>query len=109
MHIRDVVWPHFRAEDVLWEDDDLVFVHKPAGVPSQAADEEHPDDLLLRVRAFLSARDARDDVYLGVHQRLDRETSGVVLFTKRPSANPAVAKQFENRFVKKRYLAGVIG
>jgi 23S rRNA (cytosine1962-C5)-methyltransferase len=109
MHIRDVVWPHFRAEDVLWEDDDLVFVHKPAGVPSQAADEVERDDLVLRLRTFLSARDGRDDVYLGVHQRLDRETSGVVVFTKRPSANPSIAKQFETRFVKKRYLAAVVG
>src|SRR5688572_23922284 len=109
MQSRDVVWPHFRVEDVLWEDDDLVFVRKRAGIPSQAADDEQPDDLVLRLREFLRARDGHDDVYLGVHQRLDRETSGVILFTKRASANASIAKQFEKRSVKKRYLAAVIG
>src|SRR5215213_838170 len=103
MEARDVVWPSFRAEHILYEDDDVVIVHKPAGVPSQAAGEEDGDDLLLRLRTFLAARDGREG-YLGVHQRLDRETSGVVLFTKRASANPSIAKQFEMRFVKKRYL-----
>ncbi len=110
MSVRDVVWPDFRVEHVLYEDDDLLLVHKPAGVPSQAADEEHADDLVFRLKSFLAARDGvARDVYLGVHQRLDRETSGVVLFTKRASANASIAKQFEKRLVKKRYLAAVTG
>jgi len=108
---RSRVWPDFRAEHVLYEDDDLIAVHKPAGVPSQAAQPERPDDLVLRVRAFLAARDGKDAsaVYLGVHQRLDRDTSGIVVFTKRPEVNAGLAAQLEKREVKKRYLAGVVG
>lgn len=108
---RARLWPDFRREHVLYEDEDLIVVHKPAGVPSQAAEPDRPDDLVLRVRAFLAARDGEEPsaVYLGVHQRLDRDTSGLVLFTKRPSANPAVAAQLEERRVKKRYVAGVVG
>jgi 23S rRNA (cytosine1962-C5)-methyltransferase len=104
---RAHVWPSFRSEHILYEDDDLVAVHKPAGVPSQAANPERPDDLVTRVRAFLAARDGARDPYLGVHQRLDRDTSGVLLFTKRPEVNAALARQFEGRTLKKLYLAAV--
>jgi len=104
---RAQVWPDFRAEWILHEDEDVVVIDKPAGVSSQAADPSRPDDVVTRLRAFLAARDGRD--YLGVHQRLDRDTSGVVLFTKRPEVNAAIAEQFERRAVKKRYLAAVTG
>lgn len=97
------VWPDFRREHVLHVDDDLVVVHKPVGVPSQAAHPERPDDLVTRLRAFFG------EGYLGVHHRLDRDTSGCVLFTKRPAVNAHVAKQFEGRGVEKRYLAAVRG
>lgn len=105
------LWPDLRAEDVIFEDDDLIVVAKPAGVPSQSANPDHPDDVVMRLRAYLGARDARaaDRVYLGVHQRLDRDTSGLLLFTKRPEANPSIAKQFEKRSLKKRYVAAVDG
>jgi 23S rRNA (cytosine1962-C5)-methyltransferase len=105
---RRRVWPDFRAEHILYEDDDLIAVHKPAGVASQAAQPERPDDLVTRLRLFLTAR-REGAVYLGVHQRLDRDTSGVVLFTKRPEVNTALASQLEKRTVTKRYVAGVIG
>lgn len=107
---RARVWPFFKQEWVLYEDDDLLAVHKPAGVPSQSAQPERPDDLVMRVRAFLAERDGRaKEPYLGVHQRLDRDTSGVVVFAKRQEANASLAKQFEGRDVEKRYLAAVEG
>ena len=106
---RARVWPYFDKEHVLYEDDDLIAVHKPAGVPSQAANPDRPDDVVMRLRAFLAERDGRRDPYLGVHQRLDRDTSGVLLFTKRPEVNAALARQFEGRTLKKHYLAAVTG
>ncbi len=106
---RARVWPAFRAEYVLFEDADLIAIHKPAGVPSQAAQPERPDDVVTRLRLFLAARDGVKDPYLGVHQRLDRDTSGVMLFTKRPDVNAALARQFEGRTLAKSYLAAVRG
>lgn len=106
---RARIWPYFRQEHVLYEDEDVIAVHKPAGVPSQAADPDRPDDLVTRLRAFLAGRDGKRDPYLGTHQRLDRDTSGVILFTKRPEVNAALAKQFEGRTLKKHYLAAVTG
>ena len=53
---RAALWPDFRAERVVHEDEDLIVVHKPAGVSSQAAHAERPDDVVLRLRRFLRRR-----------------------------------------------------
>jgi 23S rRNA (cytosine1962-C5)-methyltransferase len=99
----------FRAEWVVYQDEDLIVVDKPAGVPAQAAAAEHDDDLPARLKRFLAAqRDVPPEkVYLGVHQRLDRDTSGLVLYTLRREVNAAIAAQFEQRTIEKSYLAGV--
>jgi len=96
---------------VLYEDDDLIVVDKPAGVPSQAPDATRPHDLPSRLKSFLARLRGTtpDQVYLGTHQRLDRDSSGVILYTLRESANASIAAQFESRTVTKRYLAAVSG
>lgn len=105
----DVRWPDARAEWILYEDEDVVAVAKPAGVPSQAADPSWPDDLPWRLRRFLGSRDSQPSPYLGIHHRLDRETSGVLLYAKRKEVNASLAEQFEGRRVDKTYLAAVTG
>lgn len=105
---RARVFSAFDPARIAHEDDDVIVVDKPAGVASQAAVAERPDDLATRLRTWLSQRDRRD-AYLGTHQRLDQETSGLVLFTKRPEANASIARQFESRAVAKTYVAGVTG
>lgn len=105
---RTRIWPDFREEHVLFEDADVIAVHKPAGVSSQAADPALPDDVVTRLHAFLKARDGKT-AYLGVHQRLDRDTSGVMVFTKRAELNASIAAQLEKRTMEKHYLAGVVG
>lgn len=105
---RRLIWPDFKPEWIVYEDEDLIAVDKPAFMPSQAADDARPDDLVTRLRAWLVAR-GKGTSYLGVHQRLDRDTSGVVVMTRRKEANGSIAKQFEGRTADKRYLAGVVG
>lgn len=89
---------------VLYQDTDLVVVNKPAGLPT------HPDEAgeggfdvvsLLRRQLGLS--------YLGVHHRLDREVSGVLVFAARKEANAWLAPLFEGREVVKEYKAIVRG
>jgi 23S rRNA (cytosine1962-C5)-methyltransferase len=89
---------------ILFSDADLVVVNKPTGTPTHAPQE---DVALTDVVRLLEAQLGGD--YLGVHQRLDRDTSGVLLFARRPAANAALAKAFEGRSVQKRYLALVHG
>jgi 23S rRNA (cytosine1962-C5)-methyltransferase len=100
---RRSVWPDFRGAWILHDDGDVVVVDKPAGVSSQASDAGRPDDVVSRLRARLGG------AYLGVHQRLDRDTSGLLVFARRKEANAGLAAQFEGRTVKKTYLACVTG
>lgn len=105
------LFPSFPAERILYEDEDLVAIDKPVGMSTHAADPEKRDDAVSRLSLFLAERDGvpKEHVYLGTHQRLDRDTSGVLVFTKTRRANPSLAEQFEKRKVQKRYLAVVEG
>src|SRR5262245_23641260 len=93
------------AAHILFEDDDLIVVDKPPGLPSQPTVDEARDNLLAALTRFLAARDRIAKPYIGVHHRLDRDTSGLVLFTKSPRLNAAVAEIFSRRQVRKIYQA----
>lgn len=88
--------------DVLHEDHEIVVVNKPAGLLSVPGKGAHlADCLLARLQeAFPTA--------LLVH-RLDRDTSGVMVFGLTPHAQRHLSKQFEERKVKKTYVARVAG
>ena len=106
---RRASFPDFRAAWIVHEDDDVIVVHKPVGVPCQAADPRFPDDLVTRLARFLAARDGDDrgSRYLGVHQRLDKDTSGLLVYAKRREANRGLARQLEGRTAIKTYVAAV--
>ena len=87
---------------VLHEDHCLVVLDKPAGllsVPGKGPD--LADCLLARVQAAFPQA-------LLVH-RLDRDTSGVIVFAQTPHAQRHLGLQFEKRQMKKTYLARVAG
>jgi RluA family pseudouridine synthase len=90
---------------ILFEDEDLIFIDKPPGLPAQPTLDEARDSLFGAVGRFFVSRDGIARPYVGVHQRLDRDTSGVVLFTKSRRVNAAVARSFEKHSVKKIYQA----
>src|SRR5438105_15532432 len=82
------------ADRILFEDDDLIIVDKPSGLPAQPTLDPARDNLFAAVGRFLSKRDGAGDPYIGVHQRLDRDTSGIVLFTKSRRVNTAIGELF---------------
>ena len=88
------LWPSFPLERILYEDDDLIVIDKPVNVSTHAPDAGRTDDAVSRLKTALGERDRvpAEQVYLGIHQRLDRDTSGVLLFTRRKSANAAIAR-----------------
>lgn len=102
------VWPSWKKAWILFEDEDVILVDKPAGVSTHAPEPDRTDDAHTRLTAFLRERGAAN-TYLGIHQRLDRDTSGVLLFTRRKEANRAIAEQFEGRTINKTYVACVTG
>jgi 23S rRNA (cytosine1962-C5)-methyltransferase len=102
--------PIFTTFPTTWirhEDGALVCVEKPWGLSTHAAEETRSDDLASWLRAHYEARG--ETTYLGIHQRLDKDTSGLVLFARAKTANGSLAAQFEGRSVKKTYVAVVEG
>jgi 23S rRNA pseudouridine1911/1915/1917 synthase len=95
-----------RAADapliILYEDEALLVADKPAGMVTHPA-YKHPagtlaDVIFARQAALGAARP-------WLLHRLDRETSGVLLFAKTDAARRALVRQFERRSVRKLYLA----
>lgn len=93
--------------DVLFEDDDLVVVDKPSGVPVHPSPgyESHAlSDELARTRPQM--RKVGSSERPGVVHRLDVETSGVIVFAKTQRAYLALREMFEShQKVRKTYLA----
>jgi 23S rRNA pseudouridine1911/1915/1917 synthase len=85
----------FGPERFLHRDAFVLAVDKPAGLAMHATADASRPNLYDLVKARL--RSEGGEPYLGLHQRLDRETSGVVLFTLDPAANAALARAFETR------------
>jgi RluA family pseudouridine synthase len=83
--------------DILYEDDALLFVDKPAGVVVQRGYDA--DEPVLLETAMLHTQP------LFLMQRLDRGTSGVMFFSKLASINANLTRQFEQKRIRKRYVA----
>lgn len=96
---------------VLYVDNHLIAVYKPAGVLVQAGDDAHDDDTLYwQLKLFLKERDQKPgNVFLGVLHRLDRPVAGIVLFAKTSKGAARLSEQIRNRELTKTYHAVVIG
>ena len=84
--------------EILFEDDALIFINKPAGVVVQQR-MHHPDE------PYLHAEVTRHTSPAYLMQRLDRGTSGVMFFSKREDLNARITRQFERKRIRKHYLA----
>ena len=100
--MSDAYNPPQEPLDILYEDAQVIGVNKPNGLLSVPGKGEHLADCLLsRVQnAFPHA--------LLVH-RLDRDTSGVMIFALSPHAQRHLGLSFERRRAKKAYVARVMG
>lgn len=92
--------------NILYEDDQLLVVHKPAGVLAQP-DHTGGPDVLTQGKAYLAETEA--DPFLGLVHRLDRPTSGIMVLARTSAAARALSRQFRERTVQKQYLALVEG
>ncbi len=89
---------------ILYHDGDLIAVHKPSGQFVHATDLNRADTVPL----LQEVRDAIGAWIYPIH-RLDRATSGIVLFALSPEVAAAMSRRFSERLVQKRYLALVRG
>lgn len=93
------------AARILFEDEFLIVVNKPPGLPTQPTLDEARDNLFASVKKFISKREGVVEAYLALHHRLDRDTSGVILFAKAKEANAGVARMFSEHLAQKTYNA----
>jgi 23S rRNA pseudouridine1911/1915/1917 synthase len=91
---------------ILFRDGALLAVDKPPGLPTHPTADPRRPSLVSHVQAWLGGHGPAPA--LAVHQRLDRDTSGVVLFGIDPRANPGLARSFAGRQARKTYLALVV-
>jgi 23S rRNA pseudouridine1911/1915/1917 synthase len=95
--------------DVLYEDNHLLAVNKPAGIPTQGAEANRPSLLSLAKTYVKEKYHKPGNVYLGTVSRLDALVSGVVVFARTSKAAARLAEQFRDRTVRKVYWAIVGG
>ena len=94
---------------VLFEDNHLLAVNKPAGLPTMGAVAgEHC--LVEVVKNYIREKYQKPgNVYLGIVSRLDEPVSGVLLFARNSKATSRLARQFREREAEKTYWAIVSG
>lgn len=91
---------HSVTDLILWEDNDFIAVNKPPFL-STLEDRTDPVNLLALVRGYCETAQAC--------HRLDKDTSGLIVFAKNPEAYRHMSMQFEHRKVEKIYHAIVDG
>lgn len=89
--------------EVIYEDSDVLVVNKPAGLVCHPTKTDERSSLIGRVRLFLGHAEGR------LVNRLDRETSGLVLIAKSSRVAAELGKLIESSAVRKEYSAIVHG
>jgi 23S rRNA pseudouridine1911/1915/1917 synthase len=96
--------------DILYEDQDVIAINKPAGMLVHAGAGRHTGTLVNAVlHRFGSVSGIGGPLRPGIVHRLDRYTSGVLLVARSDAAHRNLASQFSKREVEKVYLALVHG
>lgn len=89
---------------VIYEDNHLLVVDKPAGLLSQE-DHTGAPDILTLAKEWIRVRDNKPgDVWMGLVHRLDRPVSGVMVLAKTSKAASRISEQIRQRTVEKSYL-----
>ncbi len=94
---------------IVYEDNHLLVVNKPPNVPSQP-DSSGDNDMLSAGREYIREKYHKPgNVFLGLIHRLDRPTSGLMMFARTSKAASRLSDQMRRRSIRKEYLAIVHG
>ena len=105
-------WNKLMDIKILYEDDNLIVIDKPAGVlvhPTQANEKNTLVDFLIEKYPETKNLDWPDKSRTGVVHRLDKDTSGVIVMAKNPDVLAKLQSQFKDREIQKTYLALILG
>lgn len=97
-----------HSPTVVYEDNHLIAIVKPFGMPSQA---DESGDLAVNEWAMAYIREKYQkpgNVYVGLLHRLDRPAGGLMVLAKTSKAAERMSEMFQKRQVEKRYLVGTL-
>lgn len=95
--------------DILYEDNHIIVVSKPQGVPSQP-DETGDKDMLTMVKEYVKEKyNKPGEAFVGLVHRLDRPTGGAMVFAKTSKAAARLSEQMKEGEFDKTYFAVVCG
>lgn len=95
----------FQASQIVYEDNHMMVVNKKAGQLVQG-DKTGDESLLDSIKNFIKVRDQKPgNVFLGLVHRIDRPTSGLVIYAKTSKALTRLTQMVKNREIKKTYWA----
>ncbi|MBT6402007.1 RluA family pseudouridine synthase [Candidatus Woesearchaeota archaeon] len=101
-HTKGIV--HKTSFNVLYEDDDLLVVDKPPFLASQGGIGVNENNLVNQVAYYLTG-----EVTISLGNRLDKDTSGIIIIGKNPKINPLLYQLTKSRKIEKKYFALAIG
>ncbi len=90
--------------NILFEDEHFLAAEKPAGLPTQDTVDKSRPSFFSALKNQLQ-KERGNEFYLSLHHRLDRDTSGVMIFAKTKEANTPLADLFKKHQIQKTYLA----
>ena len=94
---------------VVYEDNHIIVVIKPSGIPSQA-DKSGDLDMLTLVKEYIKEKyNKPGNVYVGLVHRLDRMTSGLMVFAKTSKGASRLSNSIREGDFKKEYLVAITG
>lgn len=106
---RIVERPPLAGLSIVHEDDDLIIVVKDAGLLSISADKENENEVTAyrQLMAYVRSQDPKSRIFI-VH-RLDRDTSGIMMFAKNEAAQQTLQNEWQERVKERAYIALVDG
>jgi len=93
--------------NIIYEDKDYIVVNKPAGLLTVSTDKEREQTLFHKVYMYLKKKNKSNKVFI-VH-RLDKDTSGIVLFAKNESLKVKLQDNWDKLVKERKYIALVHG
>ena len=95
----------FQNINIIYEDNHLLVVNKPANIPV-CSDSSKDIDLLSKLKEYIKIKyNKPGNVYLGLVHRLDRPVEGIMVFAKTSKAASRLSKQIQEKKFKKTYYA----
>ncbi|RMF43670.1 MAG: RluA family pseudouridine synthase [Planctomycetota bacterium] len=94
---------------ILYEDNHLLVVNKPPGIPTMGTQSGVPSVYYWAVNHLKRKYNKPGNVYVGIVSRLDKDVSGVLVLARTSKAAARLSAQIRDRSVTKRYVAEVLG